>query len=245
MVAPVLERLLDLWEVTPGEERLRSMKHAAQRIRDYMVQPRPESPVAFPFDDGLERPVWIQANVLAHACLLAEDWQSVHQTAAKEPVLGWSSSESTQGLVLVFFLVLLSGKSSGALPGNLEKLWQQKLADSSGYGYSSGSPLAKRLEAAYTELFSHIPLNTDQQAEVLSWCLDTANRRVDAIVGGQHRGSYDKAAMLTAACAETLRLRGEKAQASALLIAVRERFPRHRAFQSELNGAVRLMQQSE
>jgi len=69
-----------------------------------------------------------------------------------------------------------------------------------------------------------------------------AQQRVDAIVGGKHRGSYDKAALLTVACAEVLRLRGDKAAADTLVNEVRNRFPRHRAFQSELETALQRME---
>lgn len=49
---------------------------------------------------------------------------------------------------------------------------------------------------------------------------------------------YDKAAKLTAACAEALRLRGKDEEAKAVLDGVRGRFPRHSTFQAELNSAV-------
>jgi len=61
-------------------------------------------------------------------------------------------------------------------------------------------------------------------------------------VSGQHRKSYDKAALLTVACAEALRLRGGVGAAGTLLDDVRERFPRHRAFQTELNTALQKME---
>src|SRR3989304_5921387 len=92
-----------------------------------------------PADDNLESPVWINTTILVHACLLAKDWRSAHHIAAKEQVLGWSSSDNSQGVGVTFFLVLLSGKPSGALLGNLAQLWQQRLADSSGFGYSGES----------------------------------------------------------------------------------------------------------
>ncbi len=76
----------------------------------------------------------------------------------------------------------------------------------------------------------------------MSWCLDVARQRVSAIVGGQHRGSYDKAAMLTTACAEVLRLRGNQEAADLLVDEVGQRFPRHRAFQAELKAAVQRME---
>jgi outer membrane biogenesis lipoprotein LolB len=76
----------------------------------------------------------------------------------------------------------------------------------------------------------------------LAWCLDIAQRWINAIVSNQHRGSYDRAAVLLAACAETLQLRGNDREAHALLDEVRQRFPRHRAFQTEVKAAVQRME---
>jgi hypothetical protein len=56
-------------------------------------------------------------------------------------------------------------------------------------------------------------------------------------VGNQHRRSYDKAARLTAACTETLLSQGKTEEAESFLHDARNRFPRHRAFQSELDTA--------
>ena len=235
---PLLARLLDLWDVTLDSERLIQMQQAVQHIRNYMAQSRPQPEAEYPSGDDLERPVWIRNTVLMHASFLGEDWRAAHQMAANEQVLGWSSSENIQGFVLAFFLVLLSGKSTAGLPGNLAQLWQERLNNSSGYWFSEENSLSRRLERAYANLFERITLNSSEQSEALAWSLEVANRRVDAIVGGQHRGSYDKAAMLITASAEVLGLRGEKDKADALLSAVRNRFPRHRAFHSELNSAI-------
>ena len=140
-------------------------------------------------------------------------------------------------------LVLLSDKRSGTLPPNLTQLWQWGLQNSIGFGYWSGidkeeDSTLKRLERAYADRLSAASLSHGQQEQVLSWCLDVAQQRVDAIVGNQYRRSYGKAAMLIAACAEVLRLRGEGKEAGTLLDDVRYRFPRHRAFQAELKAAV-------
>jgi uncharacterized Zn finger protein len=77
---------------------------------------------------------------------------------------------------------------------------------------------------------------------MLAWCLDVTKRRVNAIVSNQHRGSYNRAAVLLAACAETLRLRGNNREAQALLDESRQRFPRQRAFQTEIKTAVQRME---
>ena len=84
-------------------------------------------------------------------------------------------------------------------------------------------------------------MTRDQQAEFLAWCLDVVQRRIDAIVSNQHRGSYDRAALLLASCTEVLRLLGKAQEARALLDDIRQQFPRHRAFQTELQAAVQRM----
>lgn len=68
--------------------------------------------------------------------------------------------------------------------------------------------------------------------------MDTARKRIEAIVSNQHRGIYDEAANLTVACAELLRLRGDDRVADELVAYIRERFHRYRAFQRELQSAL-------
>src|SRR5512139_1289747 len=129
------------------------MGQALQHIRTYMAQP-PASPGPYwPGDDGLERPVRISQPLLAHACLLAGEFEAAHELAAGAQVLGWSSSENPQGLVLSFFLVLLSGQSSGTLPPNLAQLWTKELQSSIGFGMAGGTgndQLSQRLGQAYS-----------------------------------------------------------------------------------------------
>ncbi len=234
---PTLSRLLDVRDATPTAERLAQMQRAAAALQELRARPRGSfySPGN---DDGLADISRSDQTLLAHAMLLGGDWREAHRLAAAEPVLGWSSMESIQGLVLSFFLVWLSGKPS-ALPAVLAQLWREQLSSVQWiiYDMENNSAQVKRLEATYIDLFGQLSLDADQQESLLEWCVEIANRRVDAIVGGQHRKSYDKAAKLIVACAETLGLRGETPRGRALLSDVRGRFPRHRAFLSELDGA--------
>jgi hypothetical protein len=245
LVMPTLTRLLDLWDAAPtGAERTGLMRQAVQHVQDYLAHP-PARTEVWGDVDSLERPVWIDKSVLAHACLLAEDFEAARQVAEGEQVLGWSSSRNPQGLLVPFFLVLLSGKVPGALSPNLAQLWGWGLSNSVGFwmGRSPGKESeTERLERIYTEKFGQVSLSPDRQEQDLSWCLDVAQQRVNAIVGGKHRRSYDKAAVLTAACAEVLRLRGNREAATAFISEVRNRFPRHRAFQDELKTAVQDME---
>jgi hypothetical protein len=242
---PTLARLLDVWEVTPaGAERTRQISQAAQHIQDTLANPPAQ--VTSVWTDDIERPVWPDKTVLAHAYLLAGDWDAAYRLAAPEQVLGWSSSHNTQGLVVSCYLVQMSGVLPGHLPPNLAQLWRWELQNSTGfvswYGVDAGeASLLVRLQDAYTACLPEVSLTQDQQGAFLAWCLDVVRRRVDAIVSNQHRGSYDRAALLLTACTEVLRLLGKAQEARALLEDIRQQFRRHRAFQAELQTAVQRM----
>ena len=242
---PTLARLLDVWEVSPdGTDRMMRMSQAAQHVQQTLSNPPAQ--VTHAWVDAIETPVWPDKSVLAHAYLLAGDWDAAYRLAAPEQVLGWSSSHNTQGLVVSCCLVQMSGAVPGRLPPNLTQLWHWELQNSTGfvswYGADAGeASLLVRLQHAYTECLPALSLTSDQQAELLTWCLDVAQRRIDAIVSNQHRGSYDKAALLLASCTELLRLLGKAQEARALLDDVRQQFRRHRAFQAELQTAMQRM----
>ncbi|MBK6561973.1 hypothetical protein [Candidatus Amarobacter glycogenicus] len=248
LVKPTLPRLLDLWEAAPaGPEQSAEMRRALPHAQDRLAHPPANQDVAFAGGDDLERPVWVNPITLAHAALLAEDFGAAQRLADSLQVLGWSSS-NPQGAVVPCLLALLTGKLPDALPPNLAKLWQEGLQQSylatlTVLG-TQGDPLPKRLERAYTQSFARVSLAYHQQATLLAWCLEVAQKRTQAIVGGQHRKSYDKAAILTVACAEVLQLRGDRAAASGLVNETRTRFPRHRAFLTELTTAVQAMERS-
>jgi len=242
---PTLARLLDVWEVIPaGTEKSRQMSQAAQHVQDILANP-PDQGTAVWADD-IERPVWPDKSVLAHAYLLAADWDAAYRLAVPEQVLGWSSSHNTQGLVVSCCLVQMSGVLPDQLPPNLTQLWHWELQNSTGfvswYGADAGeASLLVRLQHAYTECLPEVALTRRQQAAFLAWCQDVVRRRVDAIVSNQHRGSYDRAALLLTSCTEVLRLLGKAQEARALLDDIRQQFQRHRAFQAELQAAVQRM----
>jgi hypothetical protein len=246
VAVPSLHRLLALWEATPNEEAKKArMQEAAQHLEAYVRdQPFQRAEVWWD-DDLLECPTLIDKSLLAHAYLLSAEWRKALQLSAGEKVLGWSNSNNPQGVVVSFFLVLVSGQPIEALPPNLNEFWHRVLQTSAGFNWRIGeNDVLERLVRAHAECLRTVRLRHAEQEEVLSWCLDVARRRVEAIVSGQHRRSYNKAAMLIVACAEVLRLRGEENGARELLDEVRARFPRHRSFQAELKAAVERMEAS-
>lgn len=89
-------------------------------------------------------------------------------------------------------------------------------------------------------LVQQISIQADD-ARVLVKRLDAAvqevGRQVDAIVSGKARGQYARAAHLLACCAEALTLANRAQAGIALMGRWRARYPRHSAFQRELNEA--------
>ncbi len=241
---PTLDRLVNLWEVAPDPaEQTQAMREAAQYLVDSLAQPRPSQTGLEAIDepDGLARPAWVSKSILGHAYLLAQEWLQAQSLAGREEVLGWSRSENTQGLIVPCFLALLATRPAEALPPNVAEVWRQALENTTHVSFSTGIPgntLGGRLQRAYRVLMARVTLDTDQAVRFQSWCVEITRKRVAAIVGNQHRGSYAKAATLTLACVEALRRRGQEQEADRVLAEVCEQFPRHRNFQDQLKVAI-------
>jgi hypothetical protein len=235
-VKPSLGRLLDLWEATPESKRRTRMRQAERHLDQSLQRQSRRSVEEFDatVDDDLEAPAWVDRTLLAHARMLCGDWEAARAMAAGADVLGWSSSDNPQGVVVPACLVLLSGRAT-APPVNLARLWDWALESSTFLSaYDERPEDQKRLKSVYQEVMSRVRLKEAQAESLLSWCVEVGERRACAIVEKLRRKSYDKAAVITAACAEVLRLRSQPEPAAGLLERMRTRFPRHRAFQDEL-----------
>lgn len=245
---PTLARLLDLREPRASESaRAQVMRRAARHLEEVLHQPRgPSGSMVAPSgdEDALEVPSRVDRRLLAHAWLLAHDADAAHPLAATESAIGWTYGDNPQGVVVPCFLVLLSGQSPEELPRNVARLWQWGLevGVQAGDWYAAEArgdeALRSRLARAYAEALPAFSLEPSERERLLEWCLEVARKRVSTIVSRQHRRSYDKAAVLLAACAEVLWLRGEEGRGNVLLAGFREGFRRHRAFQAELDKAV-------
>ena len=245
---PTLPRLLELREPRASEsERAQLMRRAARHLADVLHQPRgPSGSMVAPSgqEDTLEVPSHVDRRLLAHAWLLAHDAEAAHPLAATESALGWTYGDNPQGIVVPFFLVLLSGQPPEELPRNVARLWHWGLEVGvrAGDWYAAEArddeALRSRLARAYAEALPAFHLKPSERERLLEWCLEVARKRVSTLVSRQHRRSYDKAAVLLAACAEVLWLRGEEGRGNVLLAGFREGFRRHRAFQAELDKAV-------
>jgi hypothetical protein len=250
LAEPTLARLLDLWDAAPTvRRRTELLEEAARHLHEVLARPpeRDAAVGAFWTDDELGWPRRIDKSVLAHAYLLAGNLEAARDLAAAEAVLGWSSGDNPQGLIVCYLLVLLSGRTPDDLPFSLAELWEWALLYSTGAGdwrdvKDSRDPLCGRLQCVYEKQLSTQSLGDDQQRAILDWCMQVVSQRVDAIVGPQHRRSYHRAAMLAIACAELLQLRGCQEAGRLLAEGIRKRFSRHRAFQEHLRPRMELMQ---
>ncbi len=173
-------------------------------------------------------------SLLISAYLVAGRYRQAFELCRdNKEVLGWSHGHNPKGLVVPFFLVLLGG--TGA---NLARLWDEAVEAVGGY-FAPGLP--DRFRRAMDEVFRRVTLTGGEEQEYLAWCVGEATRRVDAIVGGQHRKSYGKAAVLLAAVAEALTGRRKRSEAAALIDGYHQKYFRHRAFRQELTDATAKM----
>lgn len=135
--------------------------------------------------------------------------------------LGWSGS--TKGAILPYFIGLLAGFNENArmIPNMLK------------HGFTDS-------EAAdmYSLLRNNVESVDFAQADVWhEWCVSEVGKRTDALVSGQHRGSYFKAAYLLVAICEVMINKGEL-NPYEIIHTYKAKYPRHSAFASELRTAL-------
>jgi hypothetical protein len=150
---------------------------------------------------------------------LINDYLSVWDEVRKdENALGWSYSE--KGKTFPLFIALLA--AGHAAPVCLRILVGRLIHGDEAID-------------EYFDVFQRIvsPDAADIEAIAL-WCMAETLSRVDAIVGGQHRQSYDKTALLLVSLAETLRIRKSPEAAMDLITQVKNKYPRHRSFHASL-----------
>ena len=79
-------------------------------------------------------------------------------------------------------------------------------------------------------------ISEDVKKEILIYLIETIDARVEAIVGGSHRGSYYKAARLGAALGEVEESMGKTHGKAERVSKYLAEFPRHRAFKQEMKA---------
>ncbi|HYA42637.1 MAG TPA: hypothetical protein VEF34_15135 [Syntrophobacteraceae bacterium] len=174
-----------------------------------------------------------RGNLYVKALLMAGRLQEAFREAKGEKNLGWSSGNA--GVVFASILSVLTDNSSKAV--TVRTLLKQ-YAESRGY-YDEDDDGSKP-EEAYKEILTGLKLvktGEPETREYRAWVDKIGRSRIEAIVSGQHRGAYDRAAGVLGSLAEYYIISGGIEKARSLLHEfVFVKFPRHHAFRREVKS---------
>ena len=159
---------------------------------------------------------------------LAGDYQAIWDRCKKtKRSLGWSGEFISPGISML--LVYLH---HGDLSSAVMRKVAQDIKIFIGYQEEYGEPdFMERLEVWRKT----IVIPEEKEKEILAYLAGTIDQRVEAIVGGNHRKSYWKAAKLGAALGEVEESLGKKNGKSLRIQKYQKQFSRHRAFKEEIS----------
>ncbi len=167
------------------------------------------------------------------------------QKASKNPSgsLGWSGNFIWYGIRL-FLLYLyenpLPSQAAADIAGDIE--FQEEKG--SEYALAFETEIQGESDKNHTSLFwsyfqrwkRFFPMTREERENYLSWAEKIVYDRADAIVGGQHRRHYGKAAAMLSMVAEIKESMGNLGAKQEVFQAYKKKFPRHSAFQSEMKS---------
>ncbi|MFY0992588.1 hypothetical protein [Halomonas sp. C05BenzN] len=188
---------------------------------------------------------WAPLAVMAW-WLVGEGQRAKALVSARDQAVGWSVGDSPRWALFACLPTVLTGRAAAAIGPASQALWQQlanagswhvdesPLAGASAHDRDA-LPAADRLGHALADAGQRYPLSAQEPPAWLEWLCDTATERCHGIVSNRHRKAYDRAATCVAVCVETASAMGRAAVGQALLSRVRQRYPRHSAFQRALD----------
>ena len=183
--------------------------------------------------DDIESASHASSTLLLHALLFSGNKDQAFALAKRGESLGWSFGDNPQPLFIAYCLINATKCSLEHLPPHLKQFWEYALKTSRDSVWTieeDKNDISQKLENIYGKLFEN-PRPIDP--EMLEWCLEAAQKRVEDIVSNQHRRAYDRAALVTAACTDTLKITNPP-KATEFFWKIQNKFPRHSAFQAEL-----------
>ncbi len=176
-------------------------------------------------------------TLLCQIYLLDGKFKEAFNLCQKEGFLGWSGLRNPKAIIVPFFLKIL--KKKGFQSPNLEFLWNWVVENACLYDISKHD-IDKEYKRIMNDVFSSVHLPNTEAERYLQLCSKEVKNRVNAIVENQYRNSYKKAANLIAALSEVISSRMGKTEGNIIIDTYKNKFPRHRAFQQELNKAISL-----
>jgi hypothetical protein len=230
---PDLPKLIALYEQNQNSKLVSLLQQAIEVIETHRKRPNQRRYERNWEGDTIESYSPPSTVFLLHALLFAGDKTKAFALAKKAESLGWSSGDNPQPLFIAYCLINVTKCSLHQLPPHLKEFWQFALKtsrDSVWHIEGDKNDVSAKLEEIYGNLFEKpCPINQ----EILEWCLKASQKREEDIVINQHRNAYDRAALLTAACTDTLKITNPS-KATEFFWNIQNKFPRHSAFQAEL-----------
>lgn len=228
---PSMKYLLDLYMIAEEEGCFDEIKNEVlKRMKELKAEGRTNNDTYCDIERRLSD---FYEGVFIHALLLSGCYEDVFQMCKGKGPLGWSPSAHPKPVMLIFLMDILSKEDKYSKV--LNDQWRYAVIR----GYDTQEINIEKYQKIITRVKSTIHLTEEQEAVYLKWCKRETGRRIDAIVSNQYRGSYDKAAKILVAMAETLANRENKQEGLAFVEKYRNKYPRYSAFRREINEALR------
>lgn len=244
-----IEARLKAWRSKPTRRRLLALVTAGQ--------------VAGTLDETLDaeaRTVTVTGTgtgrLTCELLLLAGQLDRAVAALAGSAPRGWSSPSHPGPVVLPCLWVAATatepppasgshwGEAFAAIDVDTQSLHGWQLGDpSDGDGTDhNGTDDLSATSPPLTELLARAlldrPAGPAERHRWLAAAAATVGERVDAVVGNKHRKAYARVAALVVAHAEALTVAGKASDGPAYIAGVRGKYPRHTAFQGELDTAI-------
>jgi hypothetical protein len=172
--------------------------------------------------------------VAACASLLAGDLTGALEIAQGELVLGWSSTENTQPLVLPVLFAWLAGWPGQPLTVTLAGMFELALKRCNDRRSGEVIQTGARFKETLVRIVPGWKLTSNERRALGETSIELATKRVNAILEGGYSGAYNRAATLAVGVAEILLSHESITAANQWLDGLSTRNKRKRSFIGEL-----------
>lgn len=186
--------------------------------------------------DDIETPSYFEKSLLLHGYFFAKKESASFNLVSKKKELGWSYGSQLQPIFIAicFFQIMPINKLREASK-NFQIFWKYYFSSSKKWDiYQDNYNMEEDICSAYEKLKNNEKHRFDSKA--IEWCFEISKKRISSIVSNQHRGAYDRAALLTGVCFDVLQSIGKSEEAVKFYSNIKNQFPRHTSFQKELKN---------
>ena len=232
---PTLEKLLELFHANDGEERQVLMNRAVDVLEHFTTSRSFNSDFSDLWEpDDIETPSHPEKSLLLHAYFFSGKESKAFDLVPQKEELGWSCGEQPIFVAVCLFQALPALNIRDA-SGNFQSFWRHSLSSSRDWDrVELVHGVEENLTHAYEKLKQEAKINMDPS--MLDWCFEISKERICSIVSNKHRRAYSKAALLTAVCHDVLQALEKPQEAVEFYFDIKNKYPRHSAFQGELKN---------